>query len=447
MAGDGAETARTSRVIAPGIRLTSYDRIEAAARLRVDMLSVDLDGSGAEVGYLSAGKVTGRDTLSRLAARHRPGPGRRTVAAVNGDFFDIGRTGAPQGPGIRNGEITHSPVAGADRAVGIGPGGAGRVLRLFFDGTLTLPSGRRPLNAYNAAKVPAGGIGVYTPAWGDADRALTVGTAAPVAEAVVRDGKVVSVAARPGRGPVAAGTTVLLGRESGAGQLAALRPGDPVSLEYRPRAGSGPVPRTAVGGRELLVVDGVARNHEGRGNNAAAPRTAVGFSADGHVMHVITVDGRQVHSGGITLTGLGLMMKRAGAHNALNLDGGGSSTLVAREPGGDSLRLENSPSGGSERAVPNGLVLTVPDDSGRRPGHRVATGNPAADTLTDSPVRSGHPKRVPGLKRGRGRGRRVARRTPPHADRPASGDVHRAAGGRRARPAFAPASDTRPLHL
>ncbi|MEU0374857.1 phosphodiester glycosidase family protein [Streptomyces sp. NPDC006283] len=397
---DGIETARSSRPIAPGVRLTSYDRLEADKWLRVDTLAVDLGGSGIQADYLSSGKVADRRSVSELAAHHDPGEGRRTVAAVNADFFDINQTGAPLGPGIKDGALTHSPAPGAGRAVGIGPDGAGRVLQLYFDGTLTVPGGQHALGAYNAANVPAGGIGAYTSAWGEADRALTVDAATPVAEAVVRDGKVVTVLDRPGTGPIEAGATVLVGREAGAAVLSALRPGDPVEMAYRPRTDGGPVPRTAVGGRELLVVDGVAQNHDGTGNNTAAPRTAVGFSADGRAMQIITVDGRQADSGGVTLTELGLMMVKAGAHNALNLDGGGSSTLVAREPGSDTLHVENSPSDGSEREVPNGLALTAPEGSGKLRGYWVETQVPAADAPTVDPVKGGHPERVfPGLTR------------------------------------------------
>lgn len=397
--GDGIETARSSRPVAPGVRLTSYDRLESDKWLRVDSLSVDLDG-GVRADYLSTGKVAERRTVSELAAAHDPGSGRRTVAAINADFFDINQTGAPQGPGVKDGAVVHSPAPGIHRAVGIGPESAGRVLELYFEGTLTLPSGGHPLTAYNAANVPAGGVGAYTSAWGSADRALTVDAATPVAEAAVRDGRVVSVSAAPGSGPIPDGTTVLVGREAGAALLTALEPGDPVSLEYRVRTDSGTVPRTAVGGRELLVVDGVAQNHEGGGNNTAAPRTAVGFSEDGRTMQVITVDGRQADSGGVTLTELATMMRRAGSYSALNLDGGGSSTLLAREPGSDALHVENSPSDGSERTVPNGLALTAPDGSGRLDGFWVETRTPAGAAPGDDPVRGGHPERVfPGLTR------------------------------------------------
>ncbi|MFH9614238.1 phosphodiester glycosidase family protein [Streptomyces pratensis] len=398
--GDGIETARASRPIAPGVRLSSYDRLESDKWLRVDTLSVDLDGSGVRADYLSSGKVANRRTVSELAAGHDPGEGRRTVAAINADFFDINQTGAPQGPGVKDGRTVHSPAPGVNRAVGIGPENAGRVLELYFEGTLSLPSGAHQLAAYNAANVPAQGVGAYTSAWGSADRALTVDDARPVAEVAVRDGKVVSLSDTPGSGPVPEDTVVLIGREAGAGLLNALEPGDPVGIEYRARTDSGAVPRTAVGGRELLVVDGAAQNHDGAGNNTAAPRTAVGFSKDGRTMQVVTVDGRQTDSGGVTLTELGVMMRGAGSYSALNLDGGGSSTLVAREPGSDALQVENSPSDGSERTVPNGLALTAPDGSGRLEGFWVETRTPAGAAPGDDPVGGGHPERVfPGLTR------------------------------------------------
>ncbi|MEW2548536.1 phosphodiester glycosidase family protein [Streptomyces sp. NPDC047002] len=400
-AGAGILTGSESHPVAPGVELTSYDRLEADKWLRVSALDVDLDGTGARADYLSSGTVTGRDTVSDMAARHDAGPGRRTVAAINADFFDIDETGAPEGEGVSGGSVVQSASAGSSPALAFGADGAGRIRRLYFDGTLTLPAGKRPLAAYNAADVPADSIGVYTPAWGSADRALTVdASTGPLAEAAVRGGRVVSVSGTPGSGPIPEGTTELVGREAGATALAALRPGDPVSLTYRPRTAGGSVPRTAVSGREPLVVDGVPQNHDGEGNNTAAPRTAVGFSRDGSRMQVLTVDGRQADSAGVTLTELGAMMKKAGSYSALNLDGGGSTTLVSRDPGSDALHVDNTPSDGSERAVANGLALTAPDGSGRLRGFRVATRTPAEDAPTADPVAGGHPDRVfPGLTR------------------------------------------------
>ncbi|WP_369779361.1 phosphodiester glycosidase family protein [Streptomyces sp. R33] len=379
---DGIETARTGRQVAPGIRLESYDRLEADRWLRIDELLVDLGGrSGVRADYLGG---HGPATVAEAAAHHPAGPGRRVVAAVNGDFFDIRGTGAPLGPGLAGGRLLHSatPGPGAAPAVGFGGDGIGRVLRLALDGSVTLPGGVvRPLAGYNAARPPAAGLAAYTADWPGVELPA-VGTAV-----TVRDGRV-TAAAPPVRGPTrrerpAPGTTVLAAAGgAAAAELAALRPGDAVGVAARAVPDAGPLPVAAVGGREALVVAGVAQNHDGEPNNTAAPRTAVGFSRDGRQLRILTVDGRQRDSGGLTLTALGRLMHRLGAYEALNLDGGGSSTLLAGLSGASALALENSPSDGRLRPVPNGLVLTAPAGSGRTAGYRVEPVGGTTEDLT-----------------------------------------------------------------
>ncbi|WP_327251306.1 phosphodiester glycosidase family protein [Streptomyces sp. NBC_01244] len=385
--GEGIETARTARQIAPGVRLESYDRLEADRWLRIDELDVQLSGTGTGTGprtgqgagvraeYLGGRGVA---TLADSAARHPAGPGRRVVAAVNGDFFDIRGTGAPLGPGIGAGRLLHAASPGAGQAVGFGADGPGRVLRLALDGSVTLPGGRvRPLAGFNTARPPAEGFAAYTAAW-PADGLPVSGPAVEL-----RDGRVTAVRAAV-RGPARRerpepGTTLLVAAGAAAPELAALRAGDAVAVAARPvAAGGGPLPASAVGGREALVVAGVPQNHDGEPNNAAAPRTAVGFSRDGRRARLVTVDGRQRDSGGLTLTALGRLMHRLGAHEALNLDGGGSSTLLAALTGETALTVENSPSDGRLRPVPNGLVLTAPAGSGRAAGYRIEPAGGAA---------------------------------------------------------------------
>ncbi|GGO51453.1 hypothetical protein GCM10012287_33510 [Streptomyces daqingensis] len=400
--GDGMELSRTSRPVAPGARLTSFQRLESDKWLRADALSVELGGSGGtQADYLSSGEVSTPKTVTEQVKDHDPGKGRRTVAAFNADFFDIDETGAPLGPGLREGRATHSPAAGNSESLGFGPGAAGRILDLYFEGSLNLPDGKEPLAAYNAANVPENGIGAYNSQWGRADRALTTDSDPDAAEVTLRRGRVTGVADEPGDGPVEKGTTVLVGRDAGAQKLSALEKGDKVGIEYRVRTDDGsPVPRTAVGGRGLLVVDGRAQDWEGRPNNATAPRTAVGFSRDGSTMHVMSVDGRQAASGGVTLTELALMMRDLGAYNAINLDGGGSATLLAREPGSGSPQLENAPSDGEQREVPNGIAVTAPEGSGSLKGFWVETAADPASAPTAGNVPGGHPERVfPGLTR------------------------------------------------
>ena len=81
-----------------------------------------------------------------------------------------------------------------------------------------------------------------------------------------------------------------------------------------------------------------------------APRTAIGFTADGHYLFLV-VDGRQSISGGTTLTETAQLLQKFGAVRGINLDGGGSSELVLQG------KIMNSPSDGSERRVGSAVVL------------------------------------------------------------------------------------------
>lgn len=97
--------------------------------------------------------------------------------------------------------------------------------------------------------------------------------------------------------------------------------------------------------------------------NEPQPRTAVGLDATGSRMWFVVVDGRQSgYSEGITLPELTALFIALGAHSAINLDGGGSSTLVLAS-GDGSEQLANSPihTGipGRERAVGNHLGLSI----------------------------------------------------------------------------------------
>ncbi|MFN2545045.1 MAG: phosphodiester glycosidase family protein [Actinomycetota bacterium] len=89
------------------------------------------------------------------------------------------------------------------------------------------------------------------------------------------------------------------------------------------------------------------------------PRTAVGFTADGTMLMVV-VDGRyQRYSRGATLTGLARIMRRFGAVDAMNLDGGGSSTMVVK---GTVVNRPSDP--GGPRHVSSALLIVDGADRG-----------------------------------------------------------------------------------
>lgn len=84
------------------------------------------------------------------------------------------------------------------------------------------------------------------------------------------------------------------------------------------------------------------------------PRTAVGLR--GSVLHLLVVDGRQKSSRGATLDELAAMLRALGVTDAINFDGGGSSTMILRG------RCLNAASDGAERKIPNALGIFVTQD-------------------------------------------------------------------------------------
>ncbi|WP_329790451.1 phosphodiester glycosidase family protein [Lentzea sp. DG1S-22] len=344
-------TDHVERPVAPGVTLSSFDFYEPDGWVRGDALAVDL--TQTRVGYVDPGTVAQAAPLSRQTPR--------AVAAVNGDFFDIDNSNAPEGVGIQDGRLRKS---GTGRAVGIDAAGVGSVMETFFEGTL---NGTHKLTQLNSARIDPDGIGVFNPLWGTYSRARATRGSANTAEVIVKDDvvqKVQSPSAEPVEG------YALVGRDRGADVLRAFEPGDRVTVDYRSRTSDGSEPRTAIGGRQLLVDGG--RNVAPA--DAVHPRTAVGFSQDGRKMILLTVDGRQSeHLPGLDLRDLADAMVELGAHNALNLDGGGSSTMLARAPGTTVLEVVNTPSDGGERPVANGLALYAPAGSGKLTGFDVRT--------------------------------------------------------------------------
>lgn len=119
----------------------------------------------------------------------------------------------------------------------------------------------------------------------------------------------------------------------------------------------------AVGGRPALARDsGIVSAVDTEGGPGFAtgrhPRTAVGIARGGKWLLLAVVDGRQKpYSDGMTLRELATLMLALGARDAINLDGGGSTTLVVADSAG-ALRVANRPSDATgERAVGNALAI------------------------------------------------------------------------------------------
>jgi exopolysaccharide biosynthesis protein len=143
---------------------------------------------------------------------------------------------------------------------------------------------------------------------------------------------------------------MLIGRGPSADYLAGLKKGSQARVTWHLRGR----PEVAISGNKVLLHAGVRRVVDDREMH---PRTAIGIDYDtGHVL-MLVVDGRQSFSRGYTMVELANLMQALGADDALNLDGGGSSTMLGLRTDGV-LDVLNSPSDGFERQVANGLEVT-----------------------------------------------------------------------------------------
>ncbi|MCC7537750.1 MAG: phosphodiester glycosidase family protein [Deltaproteobacteria bacterium] len=86
-----------------------------------------------------------------------------------------------------------------------------------------------------------------------------------------------------------------------------------------------------------------------------AQRTAIGLTQDGRTLILLVADGRRRDVSGVTGAELVTMLRELGAHDAINLDGGGSSTLFIAAEGG----VVNRQRGTHERIVGNHLGIRI----------------------------------------------------------------------------------------
>ena len=159
----------------------------------------------------------------------------------------------------------------------------------------------------------------------------------------------------------------LLITEDNQAEIVSTNPGDDFSNIFTAVSAG---PRLLVDGE--IVVDEIPPDDFSDLN----PRTAVGISEDEQFLTLLTIDGRQPGlSEGATLFQTGEWLLRLDAYQGLNLDGGGSTTMVREDRFGNPQIL-NAPSGGSERfngnnfgAFANPLSTSVPE-----PGSLVGMG-------------------------------------------------------------------------
>jgi hypothetical protein len=359
--------------IAPGVSLyhvTESSHLDPPAPISIWLLRVDPHRADIETA-LANDEILDTETVPDLAQRHG------AVAAVNAGFFLL-PSGDPSGVYKLNGQLV-SDTRRVRGAVGIVRSDSGPQFlfgRVAASMTLKIPRRAKPDASVEIAGVDTtrqlNKLMLFTPAY----HAHT-DTAAGGLEWIL-EGTPLRVAGKPlsnGKTPIPkSGFVLSFGGSRAPAPLASLRQGTRVELEtrYTPLDGRSDEWAAAddiVGGAGLLARDGVFVADWGPEKLASGfavtrhPRTIIGTHPDGSVW-LVTVDGRQPQlSAGMSLLEVRDFARRLGLANAVNLDGGGSTTMWVRD------RVVNSPSDAAgPRKVSDALLVMEKKGTGTNSG-------------------------------------------------------------------------------
>ncbi|MCM3127975.1 S-layer homology domain-containing protein [Paenibacillus provencensis] len=386
--------------LAPGAEYTWYDMeidrgLEKMHFVEFNPDSPQLDlRAGTKGGY-----VYGMEGVSEMA-EHTDAPGNRVIAGINGDFYDLSGygTGVPNGLFVDQGRILNS--GSSSFAFGLKEDGTSVYGKPKLTMSVTIDGTQTNLTSINRYR-ESNHLTLYTPDFYTSTKTNASGTEVvlQVLEGDVKSGqtmklKVLEVRANQGDAPLAEGTVVLSASGTKLSIVSSLAAGDELTASFQ-LDGEWQDASMVISGQGPLVEDRVVQS--GVGPEGVHPRTAIGTKADGSIV-LFEIDGRAPgFSEGVTTEELANILADIGVVDAMNLDGGGSSTFVARMPGTSDVQMLNRGSDGGERATGNGLLLvnTAPEEAASRlaitPGEERVLAGSSYKFAAAAVDRAGHP--------------------------------------------------------
>lgn len=316
------------------IRLVKYYQ-GSPVKINVIEVNPNLNPNLQLMPALASDKLNSKSSISTIAKRNN------SIVAINGTFFKPS-TGVPLGTLMINKKVYTGPIYNRV-AMGIFDNGYD-MARIQLNANLKTWNQSVKVDNINQPRTLSTHVIVYTPDWGKI---------APISpkygeQIAISNNKIIEVSTSqltiPEDGYVVVGPTQ---------QLDKLEKNQNIKLDIATMPQWDNVNHIISGGPYLVknglpFVD-IAEQNLGSidGRN---PRTAVGYTIDNHLI-IVTVDGREKSSIGMTLSELSNFMKSIGCFNAMNLDGGGSTVLYVNG------RVVNHPQVQGGIALSNALTL------------------------------------------------------------------------------------------
>lgn len=359
--GAQIKTYETTSVMTKGVTLRNIQKFYSDYSLNINCVTADLSQENLSLKLLKNGGGCDKTaTVSNLASGEKG-----VVAATNADFFSFykGTQNFSLGIEIKDGNLLQSHI-NSNMAAGLFDGSSLLLSYINLNASVTAQNGavlpvthiNKPTDYYGALLMYTadfnGGESPYLPV---GITAVTVENGAVVSKGVSMGGTI----SIPKNGYILVindNMTPMLDMNMNVGETASLSVTGSPSIDGI---------KTAFGGGTLLLKDGQKTpvTHAVNGNN---PRTAIGTNADGSVVYLITVDGRQQISRGVSLAELADICLELGCVNAMNFDGGGSTAMVGKTLENNALHTINSPS--ENRKVINAVAVVSSAEPGAAVG-------------------------------------------------------------------------------
>lgn len=360
---------KTVQTITSGVTYEKSERLYKAGWMDVYVLTLDMNNPNVALEVIeSAGEYGLKKSVENLAKENN------VLAAVNADFFGSGNPTSSMGQVVKDGEMvaTQNYYNGSENKY------AG-----FYIDNENVPFidyVKSSIGFYNSATavIQVGAKnkvnGFSSPVYFDINAFKTTADLDKryknLTKIVVENDVIVQIS-EPGQTVTVpdAGYIIVMSDATRQEKISYYAVGQSVSFNeneafvFRPQKSIASIKLGISGGGEMLRNGEIIANGLIIGQNGRNPRTMIGVNRDKSKVMIVCIDGR-ANGIGATHTEAAGIMKEYGAWDAMHFDGGGSTTMVAKEENTSGLSVVNVPSEGSQRLVANGLGVKSANEPG-----------------------------------------------------------------------------------
>lgn len=346
---------KTEQNVTRGVVYEKSSRMTEAGIQNLHVLKVDLTESTLEFKAVESTVEYGlKETAKKLLSDNG------AIAGVNADFFGMaGSYSASFGPVLNDGELVSAGTSvnqDGDQYASFFMDGDNNPFFQYFKMNATFSNGEKSIELASINKVTAMVFPIYF------DRHAADNTAdidkrfQDLVKFVVVDDEITYIS-QPGETVEIPedGYLIVMSKDYRTNAASTFEVDDEITLNVNTSIDLDDM-EIGFGGGGRLLIQGAEAPASPIVGSGRQPRTAFGVSQDGNTAVFMVVDGRG-DSIGATHGEMASYMREYGAYDAMHLDGGGSSTMVAKTVDDTELAVKNKVSEGSERRIMNAVGI------------------------------------------------------------------------------------------